>query len=232
MIIVIQCAGRKDPNAITLTLNRNAVHFVAQPQDGQMDKRPWDQIPGSDKTWIDCVKAYNEAGGVMPDEYIKLNIGTEDGRQLMQCGNLYKPPVYRELTAACGLKNVYILSAGWGLVRADKYIPNYDVTFARRGDPGVRIKVEDRRLYPSLSDEIPDDEEINLFFSRSYALYWSHLYRGASQRTVLHWRLGQKLPKGKYGTKPPHDCGSQMTNWQYTAAQQFIAGLGQTPKSA
>jgi len=231
MIVVIQCAGRKVPNAPTLTLNGNAVHFVAQPQDEQLDKRPWDQISGSNKTWTDCVKAYNEAGGAMPGEYIKLNIGTEENRQLMQCGNLYKPPVYGELMSACGLRNVYILSAGWGLVRADKFIPKYDVTFSQLGDISVRIAATDRLQCASLSDEIPDNGEINLFISRVYAPYWSRLYRGAGQRTVLHWRLGQELPDGQYGTVIKHDCGKQGTNWQYTAARQFISGLGLTPKS-
>jgi len=231
MIIVIQCAGSHVPNAATLTLNGNAVHFVAQPQDRQMDKQPWDQIPGSNKTWIDCVKAYNEVGGALPGEYIKLNVGTENGRLLMQCGNLYKHPGYGELMAACGLRNVYILSAGWGLVRGDKFIPNYDVTFSQAGDPNVRIAVRDRLQYPFMSDEIPDNGEINLFISRAYAPYWSRLYRGAAQRTVLHWRLGQKLPDRQYGTVIKHDCGKQVTNWQYKAARQFIAGLGQTPKS-
>jgi hypothetical protein len=56
-------------------------------------------------------------------------------------------------------------------------------------------------------------------------------HRGAVHRTVLHWRLGQKLPDGRYGAVIKHDCGDQVTNWQYTAARQFIAGLGQTPKS-
>jgi hypothetical protein len=231
MIIVIQCANRKVANAPTLTLNGNAVHFVVKPRDEQKDKRPWDQIPGSDKTWIDCVKAYNETGGAIPGEYIKLNIGTEDGRQLMQCGNLYKHPVYSELMAACGLRNVYILSAGWGLVRADKYIPNYNITFNPSGDHSVRIGVKDRLQYPFMSDEIPDNGEINLFISRAYVLYWSHLYLGIVQRTVLHWRLGQELPDGQYRTVIKHDCGNQRTNWHYTAARQFIAGLGLTPKS-
>ncbi len=223
MIIVIQCANRKVPNAATLTLNGEAVHFVAQPQNEHMDKRPWDQIPGSDKTWIDCVMAYNEAGSTMPDEYIKLNIGTEDGRQLMPCGNLYEHPVYRELTTTRGLKNVYILSAGWGLVRADKFLPNYNVTFSQLGDIRVRISVAERLQYASISDEIPDNDQINLFISRAYAPYWSYLYQGAPQRTILHWRLGQELPKGKYGTVIKHDCGDQVTNWQYTAARQHIS---------
>ena len=231
MIVVIQCAGRKHPNTPPLTFNGNVVHFVAQPQDGQVDKRPWDQIPGSNKTWIDCIKAYNEASGEMPAEYINLNIGTEKSRRLWQCGNLYKPPVYGELMSACGLRNVYILSAGWGLVRADKFIPKYDVTFSQLGDISVRIAATDRLQCASLSDEIPDNGEINLFISRAHVLYWSHLYRDAAQRTVLHWRLGQELPNGQYGTIVKHDCGDQVTNWQYTAARQFIAGLGQTPKS-
>jgi len=231
MFIVIQCAGRKEPNAPTITLNENAVHFVAQPQDGQVDKRPWDQIPGSNKTWIDCVKAYNEASGEMPAEYINLNIGTENSRRLWQCGNLYKPPIYGELMSACGLRNVYILSAGWGLVCADKFIPKYDVTFSQLGDISVRIAGRDRLQYPSMSDEISDNGEINLFISRAYATYWSNLFGGVAQRTVLHWRLGQELPDGQYGTVIKHDCGNQVTNWQYTAARQFIAGLGKTPKS-
>ena len=43
---------------------------------------------------------------------------------------LYQNKTYGLLVDRFGLNTVYILSAGWGLVRADYLLPYYDITFS------------------------------------------------------------------------------------------------------
>jgi hypothetical protein len=48
---------------------------------------------------------------------------------------LYENTTYGSLVNRFGIENVYILSAGWGLVRSDFLTPHYDITFSQRADP-------------------------------------------------------------------------------------------------
>jgi hypothetical protein len=76
--------------------------------DGRSD------VPG--QTWRQQLVAYNTSARDNP-------LG------LLEAYRLYKNPVYDELVVAYGLANVFILSAGWGLIRADYLLPDYDITF-------------------------------------------------------------------------------------------------------
>ena len=57
---------------------------------------------------------------------------------LLEAYSLYKNSVYRELAAKVGIENLYILSAGWGLVRSTFLLPMYDITFSSSGPPCTR----------------------------------------------------------------------------------------------
>lgn len=49
---------------------------------------------------------------------------------LLPAWQLYKNKTYQLLADTFGQKNLYIFSAGWGLVRSDFMIPNYDITLS------------------------------------------------------------------------------------------------------
>ncbi len=49
---------------------------------------------------------------------------------LLPAWQLYKNKTYQLLADTFGPKNLYIFSAGWGLVRSDFMIPNYDITLS------------------------------------------------------------------------------------------------------
>ncbi len=129
MKVVIQCAGRKRDGAGRLRDEAGAeVAFVARPDlytDGLAAFRPCrpDNPAGPEAgTWRDVLARYNERyarEGANPD-------------RLLPAGDLYSPRVYRGLTDAFGPANVFILSAGWGLVRADFLLPDYDITFSNQ----------------------------------------------------------------------------------------------------
>ncbi len=105
MIIVIQCAASKRSGAGHLTTaDGQPVHFVANPQiapagDGRLYARPDDRASDGG-TWRQLLAKYNNNPGNNP-------LG------LYPAYELYKRDVYRRLVDKFGLKNVYILSAGW-----------------------------------------------------------------------------------------------------------------------
>ncbi len=53
---------------------------------------------------------------------------------LLPAWRLYRHPTYELLFRRIGPERLYVLSAGWGLVRADFLVPNYDITFSKAGN--------------------------------------------------------------------------------------------------
>ncbi len=126
MDIVIQCAATKDPNAGRLrTSDGRDVHFVAAPKlcsntAGTFYARPDDISDLPPLTWKNRLEKY-------VDEERDAN-----PLSLREAYRLYRHPAYSSLVRSFGLQQTFILSAGWGLVRADYLLPAYDVTFNRR----------------------------------------------------------------------------------------------------
>jgi hypothetical protein len=132
MKLIIQCAGRKQPDAGSLRMRTGQrVKFVAHPEEAP-SSTDWfyahpdglSDIPG--QTWRQQLAAYNA-------NPLDNSLG------LLEAYRLYRNPAYQELVAAFGLTKVFILSAAWGLVRADYLLPYYDLTFAHT-KPGEGYK--------------------------------------------------------------------------------------------
>ena len=64
-------------------------------------------------SWRDVLREYNKDYKASPDK---------NPHDLLPAWQLYSPPTYK--------LQLYILSAGWGLIRADFLTPNYDITFS------------------------------------------------------------------------------------------------------
>lgn len=153
MIIVIQCAGTKKEGAGHLhTKDGNKVMFVAHPSlspvtPNVLYARPDDRSDQSG-TWRDVLVKHNAK-----------NVSGEG--QLLRALDLYYKPAYRQLARQVGYQRTYILSAGWGLVRGDCLLPDYDITFSGAADAYKRRGKKD--IYHDFSD-IPDDFEDEVFF--------------------------------------------------------------------
>ena len=79
---------------------------------------------------------------------------------LVAAYRLYDNAVYQHLVDKLGIANVYILSAGWGLIRADFLTPYYDITFSAiaRGDDAYKRRrkadrYEDFRMLPEETED-------------------------------------------------------------------------------
>ena len=123
MIVVIQCAaGKQDYAGHLRTLDGRNVMFAARPDcvppdESQEYKRP-DGYFDTGKSWRTVLQEYNAAPGHNP-------LG------LLPAWQLYKNKTYEMLADRYGTDRLYILSAGWGLIRAAFLTPKYDTTFSK-----------------------------------------------------------------------------------------------------
>lgn len=109
--IVIQCAGRKNAAKNTfLAPNGRRVVFVARPdlaprERGTTHAHP-DDAAANGRSWRQELVAYNSAAKANP-------LG------LLPAYQLYAHDAYRNLVDKFGVEQVFILSAGWGIIPAD-----------------------------------------------------------------------------------------------------------------
>jgi hypothetical protein len=212
MKIVIQCAGRKFENAGRLTtLSGEKVLFAAHPERYPLINkcvRPDDNRESSDSTWRSYLESYNHQGS-NPDH-------------LFPASDLYKPPIYRALVNHFGGENVFILSAGWGLIRSDYLIPYYDITFSNQGQSYAKRRPSDRfEDFNQLSDaSIHPDETIYFFGGQDYLPLYRKLLRDINARKVIFHSQGSSYQLQGYECIPYRG----FTNWHYVCAQDFIDG--------
>ncbi len=214
MFVVIQCAASKS-GAYLRAADGREVFFVAQPEKAPENDRyvyahP-DDPSGDGLTWREKLLRYNEKG--------------ENPQKLARAFELYDNAVYRSLVDVLGIEKVFILSAGWGLIRAEFLTPYYDITFNR----GVARKGEDYKLrgpgrmwrdfrhLPSASGE-----PLVFLGGKDYVPLFSELTRTSNLRRHIFYNAAQ----------PPtaQDCilerynSPTRTNWHYECAKALLDG--------
>ena len=215
-IIVIQCAGGKQPNAGHLRNNDGRkVMFVAHPDsapenDGYVYARPDDRAD-TGNTWREELLRYNREQA------------TDNPLGLLPAWKLYQNRAYELLYRRCGPDGLYILSAGWGLIRSDFLTPAYDITFstAQNVDKykrrGKQDSYDDLRMLPS------DTTRPVVFF-------------GGKDYVGLFCALTDQVKNPRHviynAAKPPNAPGCHLhkfetttkINWHYKAARVFAKG--------
>ena len=142
---------------------------------------------------------------------------------LLPAWRLYQNPTYELLYRKYGPDDLYILSAGWGLLRADYLTPAYDITFstAKNVDKYKRRGKQDS--YDDLRMLTSDTTQPVVFFGgKDYlSLFCALTHQVKSPRHVIYNAI-----------KPPNAPGCQLrkfetttkTNWHYGAASMFAKG--------
>lgn len=143
MNIVIQCAGSKRANAGRMHTNDGTpVMFVSEPahapESEHIFARP-DDLSDTGKSWRERLLEYNQE--IDKNPWV-----------LVVAADLYRPQAYRELVNRFGIDKVFILSAGWGLVRGDFRLPDYDITFSGQAE---RYKRRRRTINWADFNELP-----------------------------------------------------------------------------
>lgn len=212
MIIVIQCAASKNPAAgYFITNTGKPVMFVADPQAApdardRVYARPDDRLE-SGATWRGMLLKYNEHPDLNP-------FG------LFRAYELYDNKTYKRLVDRFDLPNVYILSAGWGLIRADFLTPQYDITFSMSAEPykrrGKRDRYDDFRMLPE------DPTDVVFIGGKDYLPLFCTLTSDVRGSKTVFYNSGN-LPTA-HGCQLRRFETTTRTNWHYECANALIDG--------
>lgn len=183
--------------------------------------RPDDRCEEKVATWRDVLNRYNEQ--------------PENPCALLRAADLYAPKehvfrnLYRELADALGWDNVFILSAGWGLIRAGFWTPDYNITFSTQGKkdkPWVWRNNKDHLRSWADFNHLRDaptaqDEAIHFFGGKDYLPPFYALMGTVPGRKIVHY-------KGDVKHRPSFDYeryeGTEKNRtWHYRAAKDFLA---------
>jgi hypothetical protein len=213
MIIVIQCAGRKRSGAgHLLSASAKPIIFVADPGCAPPDPdyeyaRP-DDLSGRGVSWRQELVEYNAEARSNP-------------LALYPAYELYANKTYGRLVNRFGLQSVYILSARWGLLKADFLTPYYDITLCQRAKPYQRRrKADDYKDLCMMARET--DEEIVFFGGKDYLdLFGAVTSAIRSRKTVFYNSIS--VPKVTGCTLTRFETTTK-TNWHYECANAFLAG--------
>jgi hypothetical protein len=212
MTIIIQCAATKRPDAgYLMSAAGRPVVFVADPESAPPDDavlyaRPDDTSP-SGKSWRDVLLEYNKTAG-------------DNALGLYPAYRLYQNRIYSQLVERFSQPNVYILSAGWGLIRADFLTPYYDITFSQSAERYKRRKKQD--LYYRDFRMLPDvmGEEIIFFGGKDYIPLLCALTDNVTTPKTMFYN-SERAPLADGWTAKRFET-STRTNWHYECAAALL----------
>lgn len=216
MKVVISCAGSKASGAGYMkTAGERCVKFVGDPDlaKAALQKpefcyaRPDDEARDGE-TWREKLVAYNKA---YKDEKNPLG--------LLPAYKLYKPKIYTQLVEVFGKDNVYILSAGWGLIRASFLTSKYDITFSGQADAYKRRGKRQYRQYCDFNHlESAIDEDLLFLGGKDYLPLLCYLTRCYQGRRIVYY-LGNK-PNCDDVKFVPYETSTRI--WYYECATKVI----------
>ena len=220
-IVVISCAGSKHPSAGHMMENGKKIKFVAEPEEAQkiaydresvIYKHP-DDPADSGRSCREKLVEYNE-------KY--KGHASNNPLGLLPAWKLYKNSTYEELISAFGNENVFILSAGWGLISADFLTPSYDITFSSQ----VREKYKKRaesRYYNDFS-MLPEDAGKKVVFlgGKSYMSLFCRLTKDVRSEKIVFYNSKEKPIAPGCETLRFHT--KAKTNWYYSCAKELVRG--------
>lgn len=233
MVVIMPCASDKSPCAGAMKqAGDKLVKFVAHPEEMPDDKkiphyvyaRPYDIIPESGNSWRDVLCEYNKT---------YKSTGSNPWR-LLPAEKLYRPRaypnVYRRLVGKYGAKQVYILSAGWGLIDAEFLTPDYDITFYKKAPKWKRRYRQDP--FDDLCQLRFDTTGPLVFFGlKDYMQLFGELTRSIECEKIV-WYYNDTVQNSS--RTPPHkpdvdfrpfDTTSRhKRTWHYECATDLIDG--------
>jgi hypothetical protein len=209
--IVIQCAASKRPNAGHLvTRDGKPVDFVAHPELAPSDRiyaRP-DDISDRGMSWREQLRKYNAQQKTNP-------LG------LILAYQLYENKLYGALIDRFGIENVYILSAGWGLIRSDFLTPFYDITFSQSAERyKIRRKADRYDDFRMLPNEAAG--EIVFLGGKDYLALFCKLTESAKGKRIAFFNSAN-APRFDNCQFKRFETATR-TNWHYECAKALIGG--------
>jgi hypothetical protein len=217
-IPVLVCSGPKTKDGFCY--KGQAVKFAASPQTAPRDEfayyKPDDSIPGQNKTWRNLV----------------VNGQNDPELDLVPAYLLYSPDIYRDFYKKFGSR-FYILSAGWGVIRADFKIPAYDITYSTGPNVPKHAKRNDNYGWKDInhlkedSVKFDSDSEVILFASSTYVSPFCDMAQSIPYKKKILYR-SQKITQ-RQGFVYEYYQTNRRTNWYYEAAGKFLNENKQLP---
>lgn len=213
MKIVIQCAASKDPEAGMLKTSAGTpVLFVADPARAPMRPdivyaRP-DDVAEDGVSGREIMRRLNAQPGSNP-------LG------LLPAWRLYRHPAYGKLVERFGEPKTFILSAGWGLLRADALTPLYDITFSAQAEPYKRRRPSDAYADFNML-EGRDTEPVAFFGGKDYLPLFCRLTSDYPGRRIAVFNAANE-PQA-HGVRFVRYHTRTRTNWHYEAVNAFLDG--------
>ena len=128
-----------------------------------------------------------------------------------------------------GKSRVFILSAGWGLIRSDYLIPDYDVTFSSKGKEYAKRKRKIEQKFKDFNQLPADDGEDTVFLGgedyRRRLLY--KLIKDYTGNKLVFYRADLEKPNVPHvpaGFEVMPYRTKTKTNWHYKCAKDLIDG--------
>lgn len=217
--IVFPCAGKKNPKAGVWEHGGKKVIFVAQPEYCHDSAEVIYRRPdNTDKNWRQELESYNQ-------RYKEMG---KNPFGLCKAWELYQPEEYELLAKSkFGEKNVFILSAGWGLVRADYLLPYYDITFAEVKPKDIYKKRREDDKYEDFNqlagEDIKQSDAIYFFGLVKYLpLYYRLTHDLCGRRVVFHYSTTIPKENGYEYKQFSLPEGVSPRRWHYECARRFI----------
>lgn len=217
MKIVIQCAATKNPTPFGAgfrTADNRLVKFVANPKLAPNSEKyayvnP-DDLSDGQQTWRERLLSYNQDTA-------------SNSLRLSPAYKLYTNSAYQDLVKKFGLGQVFILSAGWGMISANFLTPDYDITFSKAKNVETYCRRNKSDKYADIC-QLPDDGELIVFLGgKDYQPLFRQLTKDLKGVKKVFFNALDK-PNPEYGFCFERYVTQQKTNWHYACAQDIILG--------
>jgi hypothetical protein len=211
MKIIISCSNRK--NGESFLHNGTAINFVSRVEglgaENELYVHPDDLIPNEESTWRDLVSQQEILNDLLP------------------AYQLYNQSIYNSLFRHYS-DDLYIFSAGWGIIRADFRIPKYNVTFSNGNDvPNYAIRNHNDVFNDFNHLEGIDENEVIVFIGgEDYVLPFCQLtYHLPNYKRIIYKNINV-LNNNPYlnnnNFEFVHYQTNRRTNWHYEYANKLI----------
>ncbi|MDO9356814.1 MAG: hypothetical protein Q7T55_24160, partial [Solirubrobacteraceae bacterium] len=143
---------------------------------------------------------------------------------LARAHELYAQSAYSSLTRRFGVDKIFILSAGWGLIQARFFTPDYDITFSTAANvaPHAR-RTKSKSDYKDFQLMPDDGEEIIFLGGKDYLPFFCDLTRNLEGGKWVFFS-SQSEPTLGPGFVAERFPTARRTNWHYECAQALIEG--------
>lgn len=207
MIIVISCSGSK--NGGNLVYKNNEITFASSPdKENSNSFKPDSEIPNENRTWREYVNS-------------------QENEILLESYKLYKPKIYNSLYEKYE-SNLFILSAGWGIINSEFKIPKYDITFSKKAEQNSQRKKTDFFKDFNHLEKVNPNEKIVFLGGADYLKLFYNLTKDLPNEKIIFYKkknIYSDLPflKNESSFKLIKYETKASTNWHYGCAKDLLA---------